>query len=116
MKNCNAGATSAFNGGGAVYVNYHRGETPTLTAVNSTFENNSVGDGTTGRGGAIYGSTGNVVLENCTFKGNKAGYGGAVAMDGKHGNSGEEVNADGYTIYCNTYTPTKRVYTLKVKQ
>ena len=92
MKNCNAGATSAFNGGGAVYVNYHRGETPTLTAVNSTFENNSVGDGTTGRGGAIYGSTGNVVLENCTFKGNKAGYGGAVAMDGKHGNSGEEVN------------------------
>ena len=25
--------------------------------------------------------------------------------------SGEEVNADGYTIYCNTYTPTKRVYT-----
>lgn len=29
---------------------------------------------------------------------------------------GEEVNADGYTIYCNTYTPTKRVYTLKVKQ
>ena len=21
--------------------------------------------------------------------------------------SGEEVNADGYTIYCNTYTPTK---------
>lgn len=92
MKNCNAGATSAFNGGGAVYVNYHRGETPTLTAVNSTFENNSVGDGTTGRGGAIYGSTGNVVLENCTFKGNKAGYGGAVAMDGKLGNSGEEVN------------------------
>ncbi len=91
MKNCNAGATSAFNGGGAVYVNYHRGETPTLTAVNSTFENNSVGDGTTGRGGAIYGSTGNVVLENCTFKGNKAGYGGAVAMDGKLVNSGEEV-------------------------
>lgn len=92
MKNCNAGATSAFNGGGAVYVNYNRGETPTLTAVNSTFENNSVGDGTTGRGGAIYGSTGNVVLENCTFKGNKAGYGGAVAMDGKLVNSGEEVN------------------------
>lgn len=92
MKNCNAGATSAFNGGGAVYVNNHRGETPTLTAVNSTFENNSVGDGTTGRGGAIYGSTGNVVLENCTFKGNKAGYGGAVAMDGKLGSSGEEVN------------------------
>lgn len=30
--------------------------------------------------------------------------------------SGEEVNADGYTIYCNTYMPTKRVYTLKVKQ
>lgn len=30
--------------------------------------------------------------------------------------SGEEVNADGYTIYCNTYTLTKRVYTLKVKQ
>ena len=30
--------------------------------------------------------------------------------------SGEEVNADGYTIYCNTYTPTKRVYTLKVKK
>lgn len=30
--------------------------------------------------------------------------------------SGEGVNADGYTIYCNTYTPTKRVYTLKVKQ
>ena len=30
--------------------------------------------------------------------------------------SGEEVNADGYTIYCNTYTPTKRVYTLKLKQ
>ena len=30
--------------------------------------------------------------------------------------SGEEVNADGYTIYCNTYTPTKIVYTLKVKQ
>ena len=31
--------------------------------------------------------------------------------------SGEEVNADGYTIYCNTYAHvTKRVYTLKVKQ
>ncbi len=30
--------------------------------------------------------------------------------------SGEEVNAEGYTIYCNTYTPTKRVYTLKVKK
>ena len=29
--------------------------------------------------------------------------------------SGEEINADGYTIYCNTYTPTKKVYTLKVR-
>lgn len=27
--------------------------------------------------------------------------------------SGEEVNADGYTVYCNVYTPSKRVYTLK---
>ncbi len=93
MKNCNAVSASDFNGGGAVYINYHRGETPTLTAVDSTFENNSVGDGTTGRGGAIYGSTANVVLKNCTFKGNKAGYGGAIAMDGKLGNAGEEVNS-----------------------
>lgn len=93
MKNCKAVSSSAFNGGGAIYINYHRGETPTLTAVDSTFENNSVGDGTTGRGGAIYGSTANVVLKNCTFKGNKAGYGGAIAMDGKLGNAGEEVNS-----------------------
>ena len=41
---------------------------------------------------------------------------GACAHHFKGHYSGEEVNADGYTIYCNTYTPTKRVYTLKVKQ
>ena len=41
---------------------------------------------------------------------------GACEHHSKGHYSGEEVNADGYTIYCNTYTPTKRVYTLKVKQ
>lgn len=41
---------------------------------------------------------------------------GACEHHFKEHYSGEEVNADGYTIYCNTYTPTKRVYTLKVKQ
>lgn len=83
MRNCHAGSTSAWNGGGAIFVNNHHGGTPTLRAINCTFENCYTGtDGTTGSAGAIYGSTGKVYLTNCTFTGNTAANGGAVAMLG----------------------------------
>ncbi len=109
MKNCNAGNAGAFNGGGAIYVNNHRGEAPTLTANNCTFENNTSGDGTTGRGGAIYGSTGNVVLNGCTFKNNKAAFGGAIAMDGKLNDTGVDYSCSLSVTDC-TFVNNDGVY------
>lgn len=84
VKDSSANATSAFNGGGAIYINNHRGDAPKVTITNSQFINNKVGtNGETGNGGAIYGSTANLTVENTTFKGNKAANGGAIAMDGQ---------------------------------
>ena len=82
FRNCNAGNSGAGNGGAAFYAEPHRGDAPTVTAKNCTFADNTVNDGTTGRGGAVYGYNANITLENCTFTGNKAGYGGAVAAAG----------------------------------
>ena len=82
FRNCKAGNTGAGNGGAAVYVEPHRGGTPMLTAKNCTFENNAVNGGQTGRGGAVYGYNADVTLEGCTFTGNEAAYGGAVAAAG----------------------------------
>ena len=78
MQNCIAGSTAEYGGGGAVYVNNHGGAAPTFTAIDCYFINNST---LGGRGGAIYGSNGNVVLENCIFEENRAANGGAIAMD-----------------------------------
>ena len=84
VKDSSANATSAFNGGGAIYINNHRGDAPKVNITNSQFINNKVGtNGETGNGGAIYGSTANLTVENTTFKGNKAANGGAIAMDGQ---------------------------------
>ena len=82
FENCVAKSTGAGNSGGAIYVEPHKGGSPTLTAKNCVFKNNMVNDGTTGRGGAVGGYNANIVLEKCTFSGNKAGYGGAVAAAG----------------------------------
>lgn len=118
FKNCAAGNTSAGNGGAAIYAEPHKGASPTITAVNCKFENNAVNRGATGRGGAIYGYNANVTLQGCTFSGNKAAYGGAVAAagttkltvtgctfassnDGVYG--GDDIYIfDGYTFYKKT--------------
>ena len=118
FENCVARSTAAGNSGGAIYVEPHKGSSPTLTAKNCVFKNNMVNDGTTGRGGAVGGYNANIVLENCTFSGNKAGHGGAVAAagssnltvknctfetdnDGAYG--GDDIYIfDGYTFYKKT--------------
>lgn len=94
FKNCNAGSTGAFNGGGAICLNKHGGM-PDVTVRNCVFEGNYVGEaGATGRGGAIYANHVNrspvtdatavmkLTVDGCTFTDNKAAYGGAIAADG----------------------------------
>lgn len=95
FKNCNAGNTGAFNGGGAICLNKHGGGMPNVTVTGCTFEDNYVGEaGATGRGGAIYANHGNrnpvtedtavmkLTVKDSIFKNNKAAYGGAIAADG----------------------------------
>ena len=95
FKNCTAGSASATNGGGAILVNNHGGNAyPNVTIEGCTFEGNKAGDGTTGRGGAVYannlnttpGSEGKerikVAIKDSTFSGNQAAYGTAIAADG----------------------------------
>ncbi|MGM9613679.1 MAG: FMN-binding protein, partial [Butyricicoccus sp.] len=89
FKNCRAASTSAFNGGGAIFINDHGQIPPSVTVDGCTFENNQVGDeGKTGRGGAIYAdnfraSTAmQLTVKNSTFRNNQAAYGGAIAADG----------------------------------
>ena len=95
FKNCNAGNTGAFNGGGAICLNKHGGGMPNVTVTGCTFEDNYIGAaGATGRGGAIYANHGNrnpvtedtavmkLTVKDSTFKNNKAAYGGAIAADG----------------------------------
>ena len=100
FKNCVAGSASATNGGGAILVNNHGSNAyPNVTIENCTFEDNKVGDGTTGRGGAVYANNLNttagdtdaegnekqrikVTIKNSTFSGNKANHGAAIAADG----------------------------------
>ncbi len=97
FENCGATSTSATNGGGALCLNNHGG-IPSVTVSDCTFTNCYVGaadaEGKTGRGGAIYANhfntkpvtnetaVMNLDVENCTFSGNKAAYGGAIAADG----------------------------------
>lgn len=95
FKDCVAGSASATNGGGAILVNNHGSNAyPNVTIENCTFEDNKVGDGTTGRGGAVYannlnttpGSEGKerikVTIKDSAFSGNQAAYGTAIAADG----------------------------------
>lgn len=95
FKNCTAGSASATNGGGAILVNNHGGNAyPNVTIEGCTFVGNKAGDGTTGRGGAVYannfnttpGSEGKerikVAIKDSTFSGNQAAYGTAIAADG----------------------------------
>lgn len=95
FKNCTAASASATNGGGAILVNNHGGNAyPNVTIEGCTFEGNKAGDGTTGRGGAVYannlnttpGSEGKerikVTIKDSTFSGNQAAYGTAIAADG----------------------------------
>ena len=95
FKNCTAASPSATNGGGAILVNNHGGNAyPNVTIEGCTFEGNKAGDGTTGRGGAVYannlnttpGSEGKerikVTIKDSTFSGNQAAYGSAIAADG----------------------------------
>lgn len=100
FKNCVAGSASATNGGGAILVNNHGSNAyPNVTIENCTFEDNKVGDGTTGRGGAVYANNFNttpgdtdadgnkkerikVTIKDSTFSGNQAAYGAAIAADG----------------------------------
>ena len=125
FENCVARSTAAGNSGGAIYVEPHKVGSPTLKAKNCVFKNNMVNNGTTGRGGAVGGYNANIVLENCTFSGNKAGYGGAVAAagnsnltvknctfeadnDGAYG--GNDIYIfDGYTFYKKTITADSSV-------
>lgn len=97
FENCGATSASATNGGGALCLNNHGGM-PSVTVSDCTFTNCYVGaagaEGETGRGGAIYANhfntkpvtnetaVMNLNVENCTFSGNKAAYGGAIAADG----------------------------------
>jgi|GEM_PF-2755403 len=97
FKNCGATSASATNGGGALCLNNHGG-IPSVTVSDCTFTDCYVGEagaeGDTGRGGAIYANhfntkpvtdetaVMNLTVENCTFSGNKAAYGGAIAADG----------------------------------
>lgn len=97
FENCGATSASATNGGGALCLNNHGGM-PSVTVSDCTFTNCYVGaadaKGKTGRGGAIYANHFNtkpvtnetavmkLTVENCTFSGNKAAYGGAIAADG----------------------------------
>ncbi|MBS5134811.1 MAG: S-layer homology domain-containing protein [Oscillospiraceae bacterium] len=87
VRNSKAGSANSANGGGAIFVNDH-GNPPVVTISDCVFENNLVGDGTTGRGGAIYvnnfrsQSPVQVTVTGSTFKGNRAAYGGAIAADG----------------------------------
>lgn len=88
FKNCRAASASAFNGGGAIFINDHGKTPPTVTVDGCTFENNKVASGTTGRGGAIYAdnfraaTAMKLTVKNSTFRGNQAAYGGAIAADG----------------------------------
>lgn len=100
FKNCTAGSASATNGGGAILVNNHGGNAyPNVTIEDCIFENNKSGDGTTGRGGAVYANNLNttpgdtdaegnekqrivVTIKDSTFSGNQAAYGSAIAADG----------------------------------
>lgn len=95
FKNCVAGSASATNGGGAILVNNHGSNAyPNVTIEGCTFEGNKAGDGTTGRGGAVYannfnttpGSEGKerikVTIKDSIFSGNQAAYGTAIAADG----------------------------------
>ena len=95
FKNCVAGSASATNGGGAILVNNHGSNAyPNVTIENCTFEDNKVGEGTTGRGGAVYANNLNttpgdtdkerivVTIKDSTFSGNQAAYGAAIAADG----------------------------------
>lgn len=118
IKNGRANSAIGGNGGAAVYVEPHGSGNSMLIASDCTFENNIVGGGETGRGGAIAAYSATVVLDGCTFSGNKAGYGGAVAAagassltvtnctfaecnDGKYG--GDDIYIfDGYTFYKKT--------------
>lgn len=118
IKNSKALSRLSSNSGGAIYVEPHAGTSATLKAVNCSFEDNAVNDGTTGRGGAIGVMNGKVTLENCHFSGNQAAFGGAVAAAGESelsiiGCTFEEDNQsvfggqdiylfDGYTYYKKT--------------
>lgn len=88
FKNCRAASASAFNGGGAIFINDHGKTPPAVTVDGCTFENNKVANGTTGRGGAIYAdnfraaTAMKLTVKNSTFRGNQAAYGGAIAADG----------------------------------
>lgn len=115
FKNCVAGSASATNGGGAILVNNHGGNAyPNVTIEGCTFEGNKAGDGTTGRGGAVYannlnttpGSEGKerikVTIKDSTFSGNQAAYGTAIAADGNVDLTVEKcnfTNQDGDDIY-----------------
>ena len=86
FKNCRAASASAFNGGGAIFINDHGKTPPVVTVDGCTFENNKVASGTTGRGGAIYAdnfraaTAMKLTVKNSTFRGNQAAYGGAIAV------------------------------------
>lgn len=100
FKNCTAASASATNGGGAILVNNHGGNAyPNVTIEGCTFEGNKAGDGTTGRGGAVYANNLNttpgdtdadgnkkerikVTIKDSTFSCNQAAYGTAIAADG----------------------------------
>lgn len=100
FKKCTAASASATNGGGAILVNNHGGNAyPNVTIEGCTFEGNKAGDGTTGRGGAVYANNFNttpgdtdadgnkkerikVTIKGSTFSGNQAAYGTAIAADG----------------------------------
>lgn len=95
FKDCTAASPSATNGGGAILVNNHGSNAyPNVTIENCTFEDNKVGEGTTGRGGAVYANNLNttpgdtdkerivVTIKDSTFSGNQAAYGSAIAADG----------------------------------
>lgn len=120
FKNCVAGSASATNGGGAILVNNHGGNAyPNVTIEGCTFEGNKAGDGTTGRGGAVYANNFNttpgdtdadgnkkerikVTIKGSTFSDNQAAYGTAIAADGNVDLTVEDctfTNQDGDDIY-----------------
>lgn len=94
FTNNTSNETGPATGGGAIYIN----SSSSLTAIGSSFINNSVSGG--GYGGAIMVVNSPGVITNCTFGNNSAGTGGGGAINAT--NAGANITLTNSTISGNT--------------